>query len=378
MGWLAWERFRCNVDCDRDPKNCISEQLFMDMADRLVEDGWKELGYVYVNMDDCWMARDRDTQGKLVADPGRFPGGIKALADYIHTRGLKLGIYADLGQRTCAGYPGTTLDKVEQDAATFAEWGVDMLKLDGCHSSLEEQALGYVRMSEALQATGHRIAYSCSWPAYRGGLPPEVDYTLMKKICNMWRNYNDIEDSWGRVVKIIDWYSDNQDVLQPLAGPGHWNDPDMVVIGNFALSIEESKSHMALWAIFAAPILMSNDLRDLSQDSRLILQNKMLIRINQDPLGIQGRRILKDSTMIDVYMRPLAQSAKALVFFSRRVDRPILYTSSLLTLNFASNRAYQTEDVYSGEILRGRKADANFTLLIVPSGVVVWYVIPMV
>ncbi|MEE6508181.1 hypothetical protein FKM82_019618 [Ascaphus truei] len=296
----------------------------------------------------------------------------------IHTRGLKLGIYADLGQRTCAGYPGTTLDKVEQDAATFAEWGVDMLKLDGCHSSLEEQALGYVRMSEALQATGHRIAYSCSWPAYRGGLPPEVDYTLMKKICNMWRNYNDIEDSWGRVVKIIDWYSDNQDVLQPLAGPGHWNDPDMVVIGNFALSIEESKSHMALWAIFAAPILMSNDLRDLSQDSRLILQNKMLIRINQDPLGIQGRRILKDSTMIDVYMRPLAQSAKALVFFSRRVDRPILYTSSLLTLNFASNRAYQTEDVYSGEILRGRKADANFTLLIVPSGVVVWYVIPMV
>ncbi|XP_075430015.1 alpha-N-acetylgalactosaminidase isoform X2 [Ascaphus truei] len=350
----------------------------MDMADRLVEDGWKELGYVYVNMDDCWMARDRDTQGKLVADPGRFPRGIKALADYIHTRGLKLGIYADLGQRTCAGYPGTTLDKVEQDAATFAEWGVDMLKLDGCHSSLEEQALGYVRMSEALQATGHRIAYSCSWPAYRGGLPPEVDYTLMKKICNMWRNYNDIEDSWGRVVKIVDWYSDNQDVLQPLAGPGHWNDPDMVVIGNFALSIEESKSHMALWAIFAAPILMSNDLRDLSQDSRLILQNKMLIRINQDPLGIQGRRILKDSTMIDVYMRPLAQSAKALVFFSRRVDRPILYTSSLLKLNFASNRAYQTEDVYSGEILRGRKADANFTLLIVPSGVVVWYVIPMV
>ncbi|KAM4652026.1 alpha-N-acetylgalactosaminidase [Discoglossus pictus] len=378
MGWLSWERFRCKVECDLDPENCISEHLFMDMADRLVEDGWRQLGYMYVNMDDCWMARERDQQGRLVADPERFPSGIKALSDYIHSRGLKLGIYADLGQRTCAGFPGTTLDKIELDAATFAEWGVDMLKLDGCHSSPEEQAQGYVRMSQALLATGHQIAFSCSWPAYRGGLPPQVDYSLLTRICNMWRNYDDIEDSWNRVTKIIDWFFDHQDVLQPVAGPGHWNDPDMLVIGNFGLSFEESKSHMAIWAILAAPLLMSNDLRALSMNHRMILQNKLLIKINQDPLGIQGRRVLRDPMMIDIFVRRLTPSAHALVFFSRRVDRTIVYESCLIRFNFPNNTIYQAEDVYSGEIMRGLHAETNFTILVVPSGVVVWYVTPMV
>ncbi|XP_069087268.1 alpha-N-acetylgalactosaminidase isoform X3 [Pleurodeles waltl] len=227
MGWLAWERFRCNVDCKNDPTNCISEELFLDMADRLVADGWRELGYIYVNIDDCWMAPQRDEQGRVTPDPDRFPGGIKALADYMHSRGLKLGIYSDLGDKTCAGYPGTPLDKVELDAFTFAEWGIDMVKLDGCHSTAREQYEGYSRMSRALLGTGRPIAFSCSWPAYRGGLPPKVDYKLLGKICNMWRNFDDITDSWNSILKIVDWYALHQDVLQPVAGPGHWNDPDM-------------------------------------------------------------------------------------------------------------------------------------------------------
>uniref|UniRef100_W5N222 Alpha-galactosidase n=1 Tax=Lepisosteus oculatus TaxID=7918 RepID=W5N222_LEPOC len=200
----------------------------MDMADRLAEDGWRELGYVYVNIDDCWASKQRDAQGRLQPDPKRFPGGIAKLARYMHDRGLRLGIYGDLGTYTCGGYPGTTLDKIELDAQTFAEWGVDMLKLDGCYSNASVQELGYPLMSKALLATGRPIGYSCSWPAYQGGLPPKVNYTLLGEICNLWRNYGDIQDSWASVLSIVDWFFNNQDVLQPAAGPGRWNDPDMV------------------------------------------------------------------------------------------------------------------------------------------------------
>uniref|UniRef100_A0A673VB43 Alpha-galactosidase n=1 Tax=Suricata suricatta TaxID=37032 RepID=A0A673VB43_SURSU len=227
MGWLAWERFRCNTNCDEDPKNCISERLFMEMADHLARDGWRDLGYTYLNIDDCWIG-GRDAEGRLTADPKRFPHGIAFLADYAHSLGLKLGIYADLGNFTCMGYPGTMLDNVIQDAQTFAEWKVDMLKLDACYSTPEERAMGYPKMAAALNATGRPIAFSCSWPAYEGGLPPKVNYSLLPEICNLWRNYDDIQDSWSSVLSILDWFVKHQDTLQPVAGPGHWNDPDMV------------------------------------------------------------------------------------------------------------------------------------------------------
>ncbi|KFO93718.1 Alpha-N-acetylgalactosaminidase, partial [Buceros rhinoceros silvestris] len=269
-----------------------SEMLFFEMADRLAEDGWRELGYEYINIDDCWSAMRRDAAGRLVPDPERFPSGT-LLSSQVHARGLKLGIYSDLGKLTCGGYPGTTLDRVKQDAQTFAEWGVDMLKLDGCYSSGEEQAEGYPEMAKALNATGRPIVYSCSWPAYQGGLPPKVNYTILAEICNLWRNYGDIQDSWDSVLSILDWFSANQDVLQPAAGPGHWNDPDMLIIGNFGLSYEQSRSQMALWTVMAAPLLMSTDLRTISPSAKEILQNRLMIKINQDPLGIQGRRIVK-------------------------------------------------------------------------------------
>ncbi|XP_062989692.1 alpha-N-acetylgalactosaminidase [Elgaria multicarinata webbii] len=376
MGWLSWERFRCNIDCKRDPHNCISEKLFKDMADCLATDGWRELGYVYVNIDDCWMAKERDATGQLAADPERFPSGIKALADYVHARGLKLGIYGDLGTHTCAGYPGTTLDRIEKDASTFAQWGVDMLKLDGCSSSADEQAQGYPRMSKALNATGRPIAYSCSWPAYQGGLPPQVNYTLLANMCNLWRNYGDIQDSWDSVLSIVEWFSTNQDALQPVAGPSQWNDPDMLIIGNFGLSYEQSRSQMALWTVMAAPLLMSMDLRTISESAQEILQNKLMIKINQDPLGIQGRRILKEKSLIEVFLRPLSHSASALVFFSRRTDMPYWYTTSLAQLNFTQNAVYEAQDVYTSQIISGLKTADNFTVVINPSGVVMWYLYP--
>ncbi|KAJ8290916.1 hypothetical protein GJAV_G00019160 [Gymnothorax javanicus] len=375
MGWLAWERFRCNIDCTNDPKNCISEKLFKDMADRLAEDGWRELGYVYVNIDDCWSSKDRDKDGKLQADPKRFPSGIPKLARYVHERGLKLGIYGDMGTHTCGGYPGTTLDAITIDAQTFADWGVDMLKLDGCYSNSTMQAEGYPLMSKALNATGRPIAYSCSWPAYQGGLPPKVNYTQLGEICNLWRNYGDIQDSWSSVLSIVDWFSTNQDVLQPAAGPGQWNDPDMLIIGNFGLSLEQSRSQMALWAIMAAPLFMSNDLRALSNEARAILQNKIVININQDPLGIQGKRLLQEKSRIEVFWRPLSDSASALVFFSRRTDMPYRYKNTLQQLSYKDG-SYQVFDVFNEEPMPILTHDEVFTVSINPSGVVMWLLSP--
>ncbi|XP_062850742.1 alpha-N-acetylgalactosaminidase [Trichomycterus rosablanca] len=375
MGWLAWERFRCDIDCEDDPQNCISEVLFRDMADRLAEDGWRELGYVYINIDDCWASKERDEQGRLQPDPKRFPGGISKLARYVHDRGLKLGIYGDLGTYTCGGYPGTTLDKIEIDAQTFAEWEVDMLKLDGCYSNASEQEQGYPLMSKALNATGRPIGYSCSWPAYQGGLPPKVNYTLLGEICNLWRNYDDIEDSWASVLGIVDWFTKNQDILQPAAGPGRWNDPDMLVIGNFGLSMDQSRSQMALWAIMAAPLFMSNDLRTLNSGARAILQNKAAISINQDVLGIQGRRLLKESNGIEVFWRPLSNKASALVFFSRRTDMPYRYQTSLQALNYTAG-TYKVYDVFMEKPMPMLKDSTPFVVSINPSGVVMWYVAP--
>ncbi|XP_013867417.1 alpha-N-acetylgalactosaminidase [Austrofundulus limnaeus] len=371
MGWLAWERYRCNVDCENDPKNCISENLFIDMADRLYEDGWKELGYNYVNIDDCWTLRERDQQGRLQADPKRFPGGIKRLADYMHNRGLKLGIYGDMGTYTCMGYPGTPVEKIQVDALTFAEWEVDMLKYDGCYSNDTDQALGYPLMAKALNNTGRPIGYSCSWPAYQGGLPPKVNYTQLGEICNLWRNYGDIQDSWSSVLMIIDWVFTNQDVLTPAAGPGKWNDPDMLIIGDFGLSLDQSRSQMALWAIMAAPLFMSTDLRTISGEARTILQNKMIISIDQDVLGIQGRRILKEKSNIEVYWRPLSNNASALVFFSRRTDMPYRYKTSLSKLNYTTG-TYKVHDVFTDktDVLMDSTV---FEVAVNPTGVVMWY-----
>uniref|UniRef100_K7E0I7 Alpha-galactosidase n=1 Tax=Monodelphis domestica TaxID=13616 RepID=K7E0I7_MONDO len=378
MGWLAWERYRCSINCHEDPDNCINERLFMAMADRLAEDGWRELGYVYVNIDDCWMALQRDEGGVLVPDPERFPSGIRALADYVHSRGLKLGIYGDMGSMTCMGYPGTTLATVALDAQTFASWGVDMLKLDGCYSSSLERALGYPAMAKALNNTGRPIGYSCSWPAYDGGLPPEVNYTLLADICNLWRNFDDIEDSWQSVLSIVDWFSEHQDVLQPMAGPGHWNDPDMLLIGNYGLSFEQAKAQMALWTVLAAPLFMSTDLRAISPQNVDILQNKLMIRINQDPLGIQGRRVLKTKHHIEVFVRPLSKDASAVVFFSRRTDMPYRYRTSLGALNFTGHALYEAQDVYTENVISGLTRDTDFTVVINPSGVVMWHVYPIV
>uniref|UniRef100_A0A8C4QU05 Alpha-galactosidase n=2 Tax=Eptatretus burgeri TaxID=7764 RepID=A0A8C4QU05_EPTBU len=378
MGWLAWERFRCETDCVRNPHTCISERLFMEMADRLVKDGWSHAGYKYVNIDDCWTEKKRNaTTGRLVPDLKRFPNGIKPLADYIHSLGLKLGIYADLGNFTCGGYPGTTLDQIQLDAQTFAEWGVDMVKLDGCYSTPEERAIGYPKMSKALNKTGRVIAYSCSWPAYDGGLPPKVNYTLLGEICNLWRNYGDIQDSWDSVLNIVNWWGKYQDILIPAAGPGHWNDPDMLIVGDFSLSEGESRAQLAMWAILAAPLFMSNDLRRIGRTARALLQHPGPININQDPLGIQGRLFFSTASL-DVWKRQLKGGRYAIAVLNKGTGgTPKKVELSLSSLNITTAQFYVITDVYEDKPLGLYKPNASFHFSVNPSDVLLLLVEPL-
>lgn len=331
MGWLHWERFMCNIDCDADPQNCIREELFMEMADVMVKEGWKDAGYEYVCIDDCWPSHKRDAQGRLQANPKRFPSGIKKLADYVHARGLKLGIYADVGTYTCAQYPGS-LGYYDIDAKTFAEWGVDLLKFDGCNMpDWHQLGEGYINMSRALNETGRSIVYSCEWPLYEWQYQ-QPDYEAIRKTCNQWRNYGDIYDQWTSVKDILDWTADHQKLLVPVAGPGGWNDPDMLIIGNFGLSHDQQQTQMALWAIMAAPLLMSNDLRNICPKAKELLQNKQIIAISQDPLGKQGYRIFKADDF-EVWERPLSGDRLVLAVMNRQeIGGPRRFTISVATL----------------------------------------------
>uniref|UniRef100_T1GT70 Alpha-galactosidase n=1 Tax=Megaselia scalaris TaxID=36166 RepID=T1GT70_MEGSC len=261
MGFMSWQRFRCITDCDSRPDECISENLFKNIADKIVEEGYKDVGYEYVIIDDCWLEFDRDNEtNKLVPDKKRFPNGMKAVADYIHSKGLKFGLYEDYGTKTCAGYPGV-IDHMQLDAQTFAEWEVDYVKLDGCYANYETMDKGYSEFGNLLNQTGRPMIYSCSWPVYQEYQGMIPNYDLLKRFCNLWRNWGDIDDSYQSLREIMDYFAKNQDRIQPHAGPGHWNDPDMLLLGNYGLSYDQSKTQMAIWAILAAPLLMSTDLR---------------------------------------------------------------------------------------------------------------------
>lgn len=344
MGWLHWQRFLCQTDCKNYPTSCINDQLFMQMADIMVSNGWLKAGYKYLCIDDCWLAPRRDKNNRLQADPDRFPGGMKKLVDYVHDRGLLFGIYQDVGNKTCAGYPGSR-DFYELDAQTFADWGVDLLKFDGCnYGTLEDLEEGYRRMAMALNRTGRDIVYSCEWPLY-ARQESHVNYTEVAEYCNSWRNFGDIDDSWGSVKTIVDFTAALQEQLVPAAGPGAWNDPDMLVIGNFGLSYDQQVTQMALWAIMAAPLLMSNDLREISKESTALLQNQEVIAINQDPLGIQGYRLLKVNNF-DLWEKPLASGALAISVTNRQEiggPRYFLLVRAIVWEGLACDTCYVTQ-----------------------------------
>src|SRR6266536_1466440 len=277
MGFNNWNTTGCKVD----------EQIIRDTADIFVDKGLKAAGYSYVNVDDCWAEADRDAEGRMQANKARFPSGIKALADYVHSKGLKFGIYTSAGTLTCAKTQPGALDHEDVDAQTFADWGVDYLKYDNCNNQGRPALERYTKMRDALRKTGRAIVYSlCEW----GENKP---WTWGADVGHLWRTTGDIKDNWAKTVQILKANA----ALAPYAGPGHWNDPDMLEVGNGGMTTSEYKSHFALWALMAAPLIAGNDLRSMSPEIHDILTNKEVIAIDQDPLGRQGRRVWKDGDL---------------------------------------------------------------------------------
>jgi len=371
MGWMSWERFRCNIDCETYPEDCISERLFREMADMLVKEGYSDAGYEYIIIDDCWLDHKRGTDGKLKPDPTRFPSGIPALSKHVHYKGLKFGIYEDYGNFTCGGYPGV-LGHMQTDAATFAEWEVDYVKLDGCYSDPSTMIEGYPEFGRHLNQSGRPIVYSCSWPAYQVNDHP--NYTAIAQHCNLWRNFDDISDSWDSVLTIIDFYAGNKDGFVDVAGPGKWNDPDMLIIGNFGLSFDQSEAQMGIWCLMAAPLIMSNDLRKMRPEFKAILQNKDAIKIDQDPLGIQGKRIYKQND-IEIYAKPIMpsyQGHNSLAFgvLNRWTEgTPIRVKVTLKSLGLSNVGGYSAKDVFSGDALGVFSPAETITLDVNPTGI---------
>ncbi|KAJ8611949.1 hypothetical protein CTAYLR_004387 [Chrysophaeum taylorii] len=314
MGWMSWEVFRCNIDCSEDPSNCIGEVLYMEMGDALVQGGYLDAGYKTVSIDDCWEATNR-VNGSLVMDPKRFPNGPLALSTYLHERGVNFGIYSDEGRETCEGYPGS--GGYEQvDAATFARWGVDYLKYDGCND-VRGYETGYPSMGAALAQTGRNITFSCSWPAYLGDNETEKPYAaIVAAGCALWRNWHDIQCSWDSLVRIIDHWGNYSAALAAVAAPGRFNDPDMLLVGNECITIDEARAQFAIWCIVAAPLIMGNDLRNVSVAARALLLNDEAIAINQDPAVFAGGRLTPFGDT-EIWTRPLLSGDLAVALLNK-------------------------------------------------------------
>jgi alpha-galactosidase len=297
MGWNSWYGFKCKA----------SDVLLRAQADALVSSGMRDLGYVYVNVDDCWQGQ-RDAQG-VIHSNANFPD-MKALADYLHSQGLKFGIYTSPGPKTCAGYEGSYRHE-DQDAETYAAWGVDFVKYDWCSAARVYKAgdmqTAYKKMYDALRRTGRPMVYSLcqygmqrvwAWGGSVGG--------------NMWRTTDDVGGDYTRMAS----FGFDQDGLERFAGPGHWNDPDMLQAGLGKFSDDEARTQMSLWCILAAPLLASNDLTKMTAETRAILMNPEVIAVDQDPAGIQGHRVAQEGPL-EVWVKPLSDGSKAVGLFNR-------------------------------------------------------------
>ncbi|XP_038055696.1 alpha-N-acetylgalactosaminidase-like [Patiria miniata] len=365
MGWNPWVRFRCSVDCVNYPETCIREELFMEMADIVASEGYKDAGYEFINMDDCWMSKQRDAQGILQPDPQRFPSGIKALADYVHSKGLKFGLYQDMGTETCDGYPGIW-GHIETDAKTYAEWGVDYVKMDGCHNlgpTLFGE--GFVNMTRALNETKRPIVFSCEWGFDMRLHNP--NYTDIALHCNSMRQYNDVQDSWDQVINILNWYTGEQKVMSQVNGPGNFIDMDFIVVGDFALSYEQAQSQFALWSIMSSALLMSSDLRKMDPKMKEILLNREVIAINQDKLGKMGLMIYSKSPY-EVWAKELDNDCFAAVILSKAYDMPHNFTVTMTMLGYPS-QPYAVRDVINHRDLGTFVKDEPLSLTVNPSGV---------
>lgn len=304
MGWNTWNKFHCD----------INEQLIRSSADALVSSGLRDAGYTYIVLDDCWHG-ERDSVGFIHENPVAFPSGMKALADYVHSKGLKLGIYSDAGNTTCAHRPGSRGHEY-QDALTYASWGIDYLKYDWCDTENINAVAAYTTMRDAIYRSGRPMVFSmCEW----GSNKP---WEWAKDIGHLWRTTGDIHPCFSCKHDNGGWFSlgvlqilDSQNGLRKYAGPGHWNDPDMMEVGN-GMSLSEDRAHFTMWCMLAAPLMAGNDIANMTKETRDILTNGEAIAIDQDVLGVQGYRYsTRDS--IETWYKPLDNRDWAVSFLNR-------------------------------------------------------------
>ncbi len=358
MGWNSWNKFGCNV----------SEDLIRQMADAMVKSGMKDAGYQYIVIDDCWQV-ERDRDGNIVPDPKHFTSGIKALADYVHSRGLKFGIYSDAGSMTCAKRPGS-LGHEYQDALQYAAWGVDYLKYDWCNTTTQDAKAAYALIRNALNASGRPIVLSmCEW----GTAKP---WQWGKSIGgNLWRTSGDISDMWQSKDKdhlgMLD-ILDLQVGLESYAGPGHWNDPDMLEVGNGGMTTDEYRAHFSLWSLLAAPLLAGNDLRDMKPEIHDILTNKEVIAVNQDPLGSEGRRVRKDGGL-EVWAKQMQDGSRSVVLLNRDTSEKEI-TVSWEDIGYPGHLSASVRDLWRAKDLGQYKE--KFSARVAPHSVVMVKVAP--
>ena len=337
MGWNSWNTFECDG---------VNEIVIKEMADVMVSSGMKAVGYEYIVIDDCWQI-GRDKEGYIIVDKEKFPSGIKSLVDYVHSKGLKFGIYSDAGTKTCAGRPGSKGYELE-DAKTYAKWGVDYLKYDWCFTEGQVAKASYTKMRDALYKANNPIVFSiCEW----GYSKP---YEWAGEVGHLWRTTLDIDlgarydgDKWGNQ---LGWtvILDKQVGLEKYAGPGQWNDPDMLAVGNHQMPVNEARSHFSMWCMLAAPLMAGNDLRTMSYDVREILTNKELILVNQDKLGKQGVKII-DAGNFEIWKKELANGEVAISLLNRAL-KPNHYKldwTKIKGLN--SEIEYSIKNLWSGK-----------------------------
>ncbi len=349
MGWNSWNKFGCD----------INENIIKEIADAMVKTGMQKAGYEYIVIDDCWQI-DRDSNGNILADPERFPSGMKSLGEYIHSKGLKFGIYSDAGTLTCQRRPGSRGYEF-QDARTYAEWGVDYLKYDWCNHGEQNSKASYTLMRDALYKAGRPIVLSiCEW----GTTKP---WEWAKDIGHLWRTTEDIINCfdcvnyWGGmgVLQIIDLSAPIGDY----SGPGHWNDPDMLEIGNGVLAASEERVHLSMWAMFSAPLMAGNDLRSMADETIEILTNKEVVDIDQDPLGISAIRWMKYGDL-EIWFKPLSENNYAFCIINRS-NEPISINQDLKTTikkKYIIGGSYTVRDLWKHKNIGSTKGNIVATI----------------
>jgi alpha-galactosidase len=352
MGWNSWNTFQTK----------ISEKLVMDIADKMISSGMAAAGYDYIVLDDGWMTMKRDSGGNLVPDPEKFPHGLRALVDYIHSKGLKFGLYNCAGTKTCAGYPGTRGYEY-QDARFYASMDIDYLKFDWCYAEGINAKEAYGTMSKALHQAGRPILFSlCEWGTNK-------PWEWAKDIGQMWRTTGDIYQIFDSTKDFGTWKAngvmrilDLQKGLREYAGPGHWNDPDMMEVGN-GMSLSEDRAHFSMWCMIAAPLIAGNDLRKMTKESGEILTNTAAILVDQDSLGVEGFQYAVRNG-VEIWCKPLAHGDWAICFLNRTSETRQLefdWKKEMVRDGFSSRQLDGAAKVYSITDLWTKKKEGNTT-----------------